>query len=226
MDFMNFSETLKTYWPVLLLSFVFTWGGSYWIDKLYIQEQNSDLLSFSEQIIQRARFRKPLLFLLLAICMGKAWNIATGMKLICLVIAIVLLVFITVTDFEQYVIFDSMLLPLSVAGVCYTLHMQLPITEHLAAALGGGLLFFLLTLLTKGAIGGGDIKLIATLGLWLGIRPLISVIAYGLIAGGVAALFLLIIKQKQRHEYFAYGPYFAFSGIGILLELLKTLLKT
>lgn len=223
MDYMNFSESLKTYWPALLLSFAFTWAGSYWIDKLYMQEQDSDLLSFPEQILQRARFRKPLLFLLLAICMGKAWSIAAGMKLIYLVIASALLVFVTVTDFEQYVIFDSMLLPFAVTGVCYALHMQLPITEHLAAALGGGLLFFLLTLLTKGAIGGGDIKLIAALGLWSGIRPLASVVAYGLMAGGVAALFLLIIKQKHRHDYFAYGPYFAFSGIGILLGWLKGL---
>jgi len=223
MDYMNFSESLKTYWPVLLLSFAFTWAGSYWIDKLYNQEQDSDLLSFPEQIIQRARFRNPLLFLLLTICIGKAWSIAAGTKLIYLVIAIVLLVFVTVTDFEQYVIFDSMLLPFAVAGLCYTLHMQLSITEHLAAALGGGLLFFLFTLLTKGAIGGGDIKLIASLGLWLGVRPLLSVIAYGLIAGGVAALLLLITKQKHRHSYFAYGPYFAFSGIGILLHFLKWL---
>lgn len=224
MDFMNFSETLKTYWPVLLLSIAFTWAGSYWIDKLYMQEQESDLLSFPEQILQRARFRKPLLFLLLAICMGKAWSIATGAKLIYLVIAIALLVFVSVTDFEQYMIFDSMLLPFAIAGVCYTLHMQLPITEHLAAALGGGLLFFLLTLLTKGAIGGGDIKLIAALGLWLGLRPLLTVIAYGFIVGGVAALLLLITKQKQRHSYFAYGPYFALSGIGVLLSWIHVLL--
>lgn len=224
MDFMNFCETLKTYWPVLLLSIAFTWAGSYWIDKLYMQEQESDLLSFPEQILQRARFRKPLLFLLLAICMDKAWSIATGAKLIYLVIAIALLVFVSVTDFEQYVIFDSMLLPFAIAGVCYTLHMQLPITEHLAAALGGGLLFFLLTLLTKGAIGGGDIKLIAALGLWLGLRPLLTVIAYGFIVGGVAALLLLITKQKQRHSYFAYGPYFALSGIGVLLSWIHVLL--
>jgi len=96
----------------------------------------------------------------------------------------------------------------------------MPLTEHLAAALGGGLLFFLLTLLTKGAIGGGDIKLIAAMGLWLGIRPLITVITYGFIVGGLAALFLLLTKQKTRHDYFAYGPYFALSGIGILLGCL------
>jgi len=221
MDLLNFSEILKSNLPALFIAYVATWAGSYWINKLYAQEQGSDLLSFPERVAQRARFRKPLLFLFLATCISKAWGIASAIQLFYYVIAIVLLVLVTITDFEQYVIFDSMLLPFAVAGVCYTQHIQLPLTEHLAAALGGGLLFFLLTLLTKGAIGGGDIKLITAMGLWLGVRPLLSVIAYGFITGGVAAMFLLITKQKQLKSYFAYGPYFALSGIGLLLEWLK-----
>ncbi len=223
MDLLYSYEILRTFLPVLLLTCIATWFGSFWIDKLYAQEQDSDLLSFPKQIAQRARFRKPLLFVLIVIFIGKAWGIATGAQLFYYVIDIVLLVFVTVTDFEQYVIFDSMLLPLSISGVCHALHMQLPITEHLVAALGGGLLFFVLTLLTKGAIGGGDIKLIATMGLWLGVQPLLSVIAYGFITGGIAALFLLITKQKQLKSHFAYGPYFALSGIGLSLEWLKLL---
>ena len=98
--------------------------------------------------------------------------------------------------------------------------MQFPFGEHIAAALGGGLLFFLLTVLTKGAIGGGDIKLVAAMGLWFGYQSLLTIIMYGLLAGGTAALLMLIAKQKQRNSYFAYGPYFALSGIGILLGLI------
>lgn len=223
MDLLNFSEILKPNWLVLFVAYVTTWAGSNWINKLYAQEQGSDLLSFPERIAQRARFRKPLLFLFLATCISKAWNIATGIQLFYFIIAIALLAFVTVTDFEQYVIFDSMLFPFAVAGICYTLHMRLPITEHLATALGGGLLFFLLTLLTKGAIGGGDIKLVSAMGLWFGLRPLSTVIAYGFLSGGVVALFLLLTKQKQHDSYFAYGPYFALSGIGMLLGWLKML---
>lgn len=222
MDLPNSSEIFRTYLPVLLLTCITTWFGSCWIDKLYAQEQDSDLLSFPKQIAQRARFRKLLLFLILALCIYKAWNTSTLPQTLYFVIAVVLLAFVTVTDFEQYVIFDSMLLPFSIAGVCYTLHMQLSVIDHLAAALGAGLLFFLLALLTKGSIGGGDIKLVASLGLWLGIRPLLSVIAYGFLTGGVAAMFLLLTKQKQRHDYFAYGPYFAISGIVVLLGLVRT----
>jgi len=116
-----------------------------------------------------------------------------------------------------------MLLPFVLLGLAYTMHMELPLANHIAAALGGGLLFFILTVVTKGAIGGGDIKLIASMGLWLGVRPMLSVITYGFISGGLAALFLLLTKQKKRHSYFAYGPYFALSGAGILLGWIRLL---
>ena len=224
MDLTNFSECFLIFLPSALLSLVFTVTGSFWIDRLYRLEEDTSLLSFPEQIVSRAKHRKILLFFLLLFCIGKAQISVSGPALFYIIVAIAFLSLITITDFEQYVIFDSMLLPLAILGLCYTFHLQLPVTDHLAAGLGGGLLFFLLTLLTKGAIGGGDIKLIAALGLWLGIRPLLSVIMYGFIAGGAAALFLLLTKQKNRHDYFAYGPYFALSGIGVLLSWIHVLL--
>lgn len=207
--------------PAILLSFIMTLGGNHWINKLYIKAQQRDILSFPDQTDRRAKIRIPLLFVMLFICIWKAWmHINQPFILGYAILAIAFLSFITVTDFEQYVIFDTMLLPFSIIGLCYTLQMQFPFGEHIAAALGGGLLFFLLTVLTKGAIGGGDIKLVAAMGLWFGYQSLLTIIMYGLLAGGTAALLMLIAKQKQRNSYFAYGPYFALSGIGILLGLI------
>lgn len=223
MNLTVFSEHLLILLPPLLLSFVCTIAGSLWIDRLYRQEKDDSLLSFPDQIAKRAKFRKPLLFFLLLFCIGKAWYAVSIPTVLYYTAAIAILSFITITDFEQYVIFDSMLLPLAGLGLCYTVHQQLALTEHLAAGLGGGLLFLLLTTLTKGAIGGGDIKLIAALGIWLGIRPLLSVIMCGFLAGGAAALFLLVTKQKKRRDYFAYGPYFALSGIAVLLSWIHPL---
>ena len=221
MELLNFSETFKTYCTVFFLSLLFSFFGSYWIDRLYKKVQSSDLLSFPEHVTSRARFRKPLLFLLLLLCLGKAFITAAPPALYYITIAIAILSFVTATDFEQHVIFDSMLLPLAVCGICYTWHMKLPLWEHFAAGLGGGLLFFILTLLSKGAIGGGDIKLIAALGLWLGYKPLVIVILYGAMAGGAAAFILLLSKKIGLKQYLAYGPYFALSGIGVLLNWIE-----
>ena len=208
--------------PTILFSVLFSVIGSMLMDYLYARAPR-DLLSFPEQVTTRAKYRRPLLFLLLTVYVGRACITVTPPALFYLVIAIVCLSIITATDFEQYVIFDVMLVPFAATGILYTIHMGLPITGHIAASLGGGLVFLLLAIVTKGAIGGGDIKLIAAMGLWLGIRPLLSVIVYGFIAGGVAAFILLLTKQKSRHSYFAYGPYFALSGLGILLKWFRAL---
>ena len=219
----HFSENLRVIFSVLSLALALTIVGTVWIDRLYLQIEDNNLLSFPDQIAQRSKYRKPLLLLLLFLCISKAWSSALLPAFHYIIIAIAMLAFVTVTDFEQYVIFDIMLLPFAIIGLCYTIHQQLPVSEHVMAGFGGGLSFLLLTLLTDGAIGGGDIKLIAAMGLWLGIRPLLSVITYGFLTGGAAALFLLITKQKKRHDYFAYGPYFALSGIGVLLGCLHSL---
>lgn len=207
--------------PIILLALLFTMAGSRWITQLFLKAQKRDILSFPELIEHRARFRKPLLFAMLLLCIGRAWlNITNSFWLFYVILAIAFLSFVTVTDFEQYVIFDTMLLPFAIIGLCYTVHLRLPLGEHVAAALGGGLLFFLLAVITKGAIGGGDIKLVATIGLWSGYQSLLTVIMYGFLTGGAAALLMLLSKQKQRKSYFAYGPYFALSEIGVLLELI------
>lgn len=143
--------------------------------------------------------------------------------LLYIIVAISLLLFMTITDFEQQVILNEMVFFFALFGLCYTLHLQLPLQEHLLAALGGGLLFLFLAFISKGALGGGDIKLIAALGLWLGWKSLLSVILYGAIAGGIAALVLLLMKKIKRKQFLAYGPYFALSAVGLMLELLRTL---
>ena len=75
----------------------------------------------------------------------------------------------------------------------------------------------LLAVLTRGGVGGGDVKLIAALGLWLGPARLTTVAFIGLALGGLAALLLLLTKRKKRRETFAYGPYFAVPAVVFLL---------
>lgn len=223
MELLNFFETLRIPWPALLTALACTFIGTMWIDYLYPKALQRDSLSFPEQMQQRAMFRKPALFLALLISACKAWGVAAIPALPYVIIAISLLLLMTVTDFEQQVILDEMVIAFALLGLCYVFHLQLSFTDHLLASIGGGLLFLFLAFISKGALGGGDIKLIATLGLWLGSRALLSVIVYGAMMGGAAALLLLLTQKIKRKQYFAYGPYFALSSIGIILKWLRIL---
>lgn len=219
----KFLEILNTYWPTLLLALVFTILGDLWINYLYPKALQRNSLSFPEEIRQRARFRKPVCFMALLLFFVKAWSQITIPALPYVITAISLLVFMTVTDFEQQIILDEMVIVFALSGLFYTLHLRLPLQAHLLAALGGGLLFLLLAIISKGALGGGDIKLIAAIGFWLEWKALLSVIVYGAMAGGVAALLLLLTNRIKRKQFLAYGPYFALSAIGVMLKLLRIL---
>ena len=222
MDLPNISEILKMYWPVPLLALIITFAGDTWINYLYPKALQRDSLSFPKQIPQRAKWRKSLLFVFLLLCFGKAWSFSSLPALLYLLVAISLLFLMTITDFEQQVILNEMVFFFALFGLCYTLHLQLSLQNHLLATLGGGLLFLFLAFISKGAIGGGDIKLVAALGLWLGIKALITVIIYGAIAGGIAAFLMLLLKRIERKQFLAYGPYFTLCAVLVLLGLINT----
>lgn len=197
----------------IILSAILTVIGSWWIDFLY--RMPNAPLSFPDEISSRAKFRKPLLFLLLLAGNFNFAEIALP-EFFYLTAIVFFLALITFTDFEQYVIFDKMILPFVVLGILAAVQLNLPIADRILAAVGGGGIFFLIALVTGGGIGGGDIKLVFALGIWLGCEVLIDVVLAATIFGGVAAIFLILAKKMNRKSYFAYGPYFSLTTIFIL----------
>ena len=190
----------------IIAAALMTCAGSWWIDKLYL---NSAELTFPEEISSRSRLRKPILFCALVVLIYLAENFW-------LVAAIYLLALMTITDFEQYMLFDAMTLPLAIIGAIYS--WQGNFSDCVTAAAIGGGIFLALAIISKGALGGGDVKLIAALGFWLGSEKLLNVVLIGSIAGGIVAVLMILTKQKDRGSYFAYGPYFALSAIYFLLS--------
>ena len=200
-----------SFFIAVLLSFV----GSKWIDFLY--KLPTAPLTFPEEISKRSKFRKPLLTLILFVCILSLQKFSAP-SVFYLAAAIFFLALIIFTDFEQYVIFDRMLLPFAIIGVAAMIHLNLPIVDRIIAAVFGGGIFFLLSILSGGGIGGGDMKLVAVLGLWLGTKKLLNVVLISCIVAGICAGILILTKQKDRKDFFAYGPYFALSAIYILLS--------
>ncbi|MFV0636638.1 prepilin peptidase [Mitsuokella sp. WILCCON 0060] len=119
----------------------------------------------------------------------------------------------TWTDLEQRVIFDKMLLPFVIIGAISIPVLERVPTDHIEAAVVGGLVFLALAVITKGGIGGGDVKLIAALGIWLGTDMLMTVVIAGIVMGGIAALLMLATGKRKKGDFFAYGPYFTISAL-------------
>lgn len=200
---------------LLAMSFFFGKYGSLWIDRLYLK--NHSILSFPDAVGSRARYRVKLLTLLFFLTGIRLFFVSQGIILVLSLALCGLLLLIIATDFEQYCIFNDMIIPLAAGGVlCCALFLPIAI-DHLISAAAGGVLFLIIAILSRGALGGGDIKLIASLGLWLGTDALFVVSMIGIILGGLVALLLLLTGKKKRKSAFAYGPYFALTTIALFL---------
>ena len=65
---------------------------------------------------------------------------------------------------------------------------------------------FLIVLLIPDGFGGGDIKMMAASGIFLGWKGNVAAFVIGLLIGGAYGAWLLLSKKKGRKEHFAFGP--------------------
>ena len=123
------------------------------------------------------------------------------------------LVTITLVDFQVRRIPNGLVLALMLWALVQPLWLGQPalIAAVLGLSIGGGL-FLLLALIRRGAMGAGDVKLAAALGVLLGYPLVLHGLFWGVLAAGVAALVLLATRRAGRKDTMAYGPYLALGG--------------
>lgn len=79
-------------------------------------------------------------------------------------------------------------------------------------------LFFLIMILT-GSLGGGDVKMVGGLGLFLGFSSIPSFLLISFLTGTMVAILLMVAKKKKRDDMIAFGPFLI---IGFVLSLLMS----
>jgi leader peptidase (prepilin peptidase)/N-methyltransferase len=86
------------------------------------------------------------------------------------------------------------------------------VREAAIGVLVGGGLLLLLAVLTRGGIGGGDIKLVAMVGGALGWRDALISFALSQLGGGLLVLYLLRMGQAERRKTLPIGSLIAVIG--------------
>ena len=81
----------------------------------------------------------------------------------------------------------------------------------LGLAISGGL-FLLVYLISRKGLGGGDVKFMAVVGLYLGFGGAIPVMLYGTILAALTGLVLILLKKIERKDSIPLAP-FLFAGI-------------
>jgi leader peptidase (prepilin peptidase)/N-methyltransferase len=127
---------------------------------------------------------------------------------------VTMLAAITLTDLEQRIIPNKILL----VGAILCLAIAAPtdpggLAERAIAAAAAGGLFFLAALAYPQGMGLGDVKLAATMGLFLG-RAVAPAILCALLAGSVVGLALIARHgQQARKMAIPFGPFLALGGV-------------
>ncbi|MBM4439947.1 MAG: prepilin peptidase [Candidatus Rokubacteria bacterium] len=127
------------------------------------------------------------------------------------------LVAITVIDLDHQIIPDAITLPGIVAGLLANLAVPGGswVSALIGMAIGGGL-FLVIILVSGGGMGGGDMKLGAMLGAFLGWQLTLVAIFLAIVVGGVAGVALLAARRKGRKDAIPFGPFLAAGGVAAL----------
>ncbi len=130
---------------------------------------------------------------------------------------------LTVTDLEHgilpnKIVYPSIAVALAVATAAHFLHLS-GLPDLKSAAIGGavGFVFLLVPALISRGMGWGDVKLAAFIGLATGFPLVLLALFLSIIAGGLVAAALLLLKIKGRKDAIPFGPFLA---LGTLVTLL------
>ncbi len=191
-----------------------------WLGVLAYVVGRSDCPSCGSQL----RLRRPLIEIGLGVVYGYLW-MAFGPSPTLLFYALysVVLALVLITDLEHRLILNVVTYPAVGLGIVGSFFV--PGVTWWSALIGGaiGLLFFLLaavighTLFGAGALGGGDVKLAAFVGVVTGYPLVIEAILLTILIGAAISLALVVTGVRGLRDHVPYGPFLVAGAMVTLL---------
>lgn len=148
-----------------------------------------------------------LLFVLLYLHFGLTWELLIGLAYISVLIAI------TISDLLYKIIPNKVILPsMAIFALLRLWQHPLPLFDYLIGFLLGGVLFYLIALLSRGGMGGGDIKLMALIGIVSGWKLTLLTIMIASFTGTIIGGVLIALGKIKRKEPIPFGPFIALAA--------------
>lgn len=135
---------------------------------------------------------------------------------------------VTWQDLKEMKISDRYIgMVLFVSGVSFfTNPLLISASERGIGAVCVSVPMLLTALVSPGTLGGGDIKLMAGCGLFLGWERTLLAAVLAVVCGAFYGLGMMIVKKKDRKTHIAFGPFLSLGMTAVLLcgDWLRTLL--
>ena len=148
-----------------------------------------------------------------------------------------LLIIASFVDIARQEIPNGIVIALLITGALYTAFDLPHWLDHAIGLFAGGLPLLLVAVAAqyvfkKEAMGGGDIKLMAALGLIAGWQLVLLALFLGIVAGAVGSAIMMLFKKVKSSQAIAFGPFLAagfmlsvFFGNGILAWYLSFFIR-
>lgn len=126
-------------------------------------------------------------------------------------------------DWDTLLLPDDLTLPLLWAGLCAAaLGWTIPPTDAIAgAAWGWGSLWLVATVFRRitgrEGMGGGDLKLLAALGAWLGPLMLLPLVMMASLSGALVGWWMARGGRLREGRFVPFGPFLVLAGLAVAL---------
>jgi len=141
-----------------------------------------------------------------------------------------LFIVIAIIDLEHRLILNKIVYPAAVVALIiavffpppgiFGFSLPWPWAGIANSVIGGAIGFAILlipTLVSRGGMGWGDVKMAALIGLVAGFQLVFVALLMGIILGGLVASVLLLLRIKKRKEAIPFGPFLSLATIATLL---------
>ncbi len=130
----------------------------------------------------------------------------------------ILLIIIFIYDWLYQEILPAVVWVGALAGLFFNLYLGFSLVSMLIGLLVAGGFFWLQFVISKGKwIGGGDVRMGAMMGIWLGWPAVLVALFLSYVVGAVGGLILLALKKKHLSSAIPFGTYLAFGTFVVML---------
>jgi len=146
------------------------------------------------------------------------WKYGFSLETLSFLIFGSILLLIAFVDFKTMLIPNWSVLLILVLGILFAFfNHDASWVERLIGFFAAGLVLLLIYIFSGGGIGGGDIKLMAAAGFFLGWKLTLWAMLVGSIIGGVFGVVILASGKGQLKTAIPYGPFLVIGIIGSIL---------
>jgi prepilin signal peptidase PulO-like enzyme (type II secretory pathway) len=157
-------------------------------------------------------FVAGIIFVLIFIVLGFTWLTLVYWILAASCIAIFMI------DYQYMIIPDKLNLFIFILGIITTISgLTIPVMEAIYGSILGGGILWLIAIVSRGGMGGGDIKFAFAIGLFTGWKLMLLLLFVASLLGCVYGIINIISNGYQKGKAIPFGPFLVISAMIVLL---------